>query len=266
MTDLAARLRAAGCVFAEDEARILLDQQDAVDELESAVARRVAGEPLEHIVGWVDFGDVRLHVGPGAFIPRQRSLFLAAQVISAVKPGDVFVEAYAGVAPLAAAVSHAAGARVHAVEYDPAAAEYAARNLPDGDVHVGESLHPLPADLRGQVDVIAAVPPYVPDGALDAMPSEARDHEPRATHRGGSDGLDHVRRLIDEARDWLTPGGVLLVELHRDQAPTAIGHARAAAYAATTVTGQDGHTAVLRARQPRGGDEETRQPEGRDER
>lgn len=250
MTDLVRRLREAGCVFAEDEARILLAEQYDADDLESAVTRRVSGEPLEHIVGWVDFGDVRLHVGPGVFIPRQRSLFFAAQAISAVKDAGVFVEAYAGVAPLAAVVSHAASSRVHAVECDPTAAEYAARNLPDGDVHVGEGLHPLPADLRGYVDVIAAVPPYVPDGALDAMPSEARDHEPRETHRGGNDGLDHVRRLIDEARAWLTPGGVLLVELHRDQGLTAIGDAQAAGYAAETVTGQDGHTAVLRARQP----------------
>ncbi|GAB3311636.1 class I SAM-dependent methyltransferase [Epidermidibacterium keratini] len=250
MSDLVARLRAAGCVFAEDEARILLAEQYDAAALERAVARRVDGEPLEHIVGWVDFGSCRLAVGPGVFIPRQRSLFLASQAISslAAEPNEIFVEAYAGVAPIAATVSRAVpGVRVHAVERAEAATQYAAVNLPNGQVHVGDCLRPLPAYLRGRVAVIAAVPPYVPDDALDSMPAEAREHEPRETHRGGADGLDDVRRLVGEARDWLRPGGVVLVELHRDQVPVAISHASNLGYEASAPIGDDGQTAVLTA-------------------
>src|SRR6476661_11001286 len=67
-----ARLRAAGCVFAEDEARLLLAEARS-DALDALVARRVAGEPLEHVLGWAEFCGLRIAVSPGVFVPRRRT-------------------------------------------------------------------------------------------------------------------------------------------------------------------------------------------------
>ena len=72
--DVVARLRAAGCVWAEDEAALLEEEAAGSSaEVERLVARRVAGEPLEAVLGWVDFLGRRLRVGPGVFVPRHRS-------------------------------------------------------------------------------------------------------------------------------------------------------------------------------------------------
>lgn len=73
-----ARLRAAGCVFAEDEAAVLLAAAGSVDELDALVERRAAGAPLEHVVGWAEFAGRRILVGPGVFVPRRRSEFLVS--------------------------------------------------------------------------------------------------------------------------------------------------------------------------------------------
>lgn len=253
---LVARLRTAGCVYAEEEAALLREAADGAGRpaLDRLVDRRVAGEPLEHVVGWVELGGRRLSVGPGVFIPRQRTRLLARRALEALprRPGAVLVEAYAGVAPVAATV--AAGrpdAEVHACDHDPAALAYARANLADhprARTHLGDGLAALPDHLTGRVDVLAAVPPYVPDDARGLLPHGA-DHEPDVALLGGADGLDHVRRLL-AATDLLSPEGCVLVELHRDQAVTAAAYAGARGLAVRTYHGDDGQTAVLEVRQP----------------
>src|ERR1700732_3126871 len=73
-----ARLRAAGCVFAEDEAAVLVATSRSRAELDALVGRRAAGEPLEQVVGWAEFAGQRILVDPGVFVPRRRSEFLVA--------------------------------------------------------------------------------------------------------------------------------------------------------------------------------------------
>ncbi len=258
---LVTRLRAAGCVFAEEEAQILRRHAIDDDELARWADRRVAGEPLEHIVGVVEFGGLGLSVGPAVFIPRQRTRLIAAVASDevgaalAADPRAVFVEPYCGAAPIAAVVArHHPTAVVAVSDIDPAALRYAETNLgPSATVVPGRGLSGLPAELRGSVVVIAAVPPYVPDEELDLMPGEAREYEPVATHAGGRGGLDEVGLLVEESAGWLRPGGVLFVELHRDQAPEAVRLAETARLRATTISSHssyddDGHTTVLVAR------------------
>ncbi|MGW4354389.1 methyltransferase [Nocardia sp. NPDC004582] len=79
---LVARLRAAGCVFAEDEAALLLDAATDADHLEALVTQRIAGFPLEHLLGWAEFRGVRVAVAPGVFVPRQRTGFLVEQAVA----------------------------------------------------------------------------------------------------------------------------------------------------------------------------------------
>lgn len=226
---ITAQLRAAGCVFAEDEADILRETAgDDTGHLARLVRARADGAPLEPLVGWVEFAGRRLSVGPAVFVPRQRTLRLLDLVLGELRrpPGTrarTFVEAFAGVAPLAAVVSsELPDVRVLACEQDPAALRHATVNLADrGAVVPSDVLTGLPDTHRGHVDVIAAVPPYVPDDDMALLPREARDHEPASALSGGPDGLRWIRALIDEASDWIQPGGLLLVELSDHQLAAA---------------------------------------------
>jgi release factor glutamine methyltransferase len=85
---IVARLRAAGCVFAEDEARLLMSAAATPAELSGMVERRAAGEPIEHVVGWAEFCGLRIAVDPGVFVPRRRTEFLVARAIALTRqPG-----------------------------------------------------------------------------------------------------------------------------------------------------------------------------------
>jgi release factor glutamine methyltransferase len=225
--DVTAALRAAGCVFAEDEARLLCDAAGSSAELAAMVERRVSGLPLEQILGWAEFCGRRIAVDPGVFVPRRRTELLVheavalggAGVVGAGVVGAVVVDLCCGTAAVGAAIGDGlGGVELHAVEIDPAAIPCARRNACGGRVYLGDLFAPLPATLRGRVDLLVANAPYVPTGAIATMPPEARDHEARVALDGGADGLDVQRRVIEGARAWLAPGGHLLVETSRRQA------------------------------------------------
>lgn len=301
-------LRSAGCVFAEDEAAILLEATDSGGApLEALVARRVDGEPLEQIVGWVEFAGLRLNVRPGVFVPRQRTALLAERTLAALReveirrasegaredsvaaPAPVLLEAFCGVGPVASAVAAAVPrAVVHVGDAQDAAVDCAVGNVQyarhvsaaahesqpgaqaiTGDAHIHghrlDCLHGLPDDLRGRIDVIAAVPPYVPTTAADFLPREAVDFEPATALFGGTDGLDLVRRLIIEAPDWLAADGALLIEFGMDQVAKGTAFAAAHGLGVRSHLGEgvrvedewdsdddeDGHTVVLELRRIR---------------
>ncbi|MBD0023365.1 SAM-dependent methyltransferase [Gordonia pseudamarae] len=222
------------------------------------VRRREKGEPPEHIVGYVKFADLRLSVGPGVFIPRRRSAFVADLVIDAchasvVRP--VVVEAYCGAAPIGAVVaSRAESARLIAVDHSAVARRHARRNLPASArvVHgalPGAMTGVLAGEgVLGAVDVLGAVAPYVPSSRRDLLPAEALDHEPADSHDGGHDGLDAVRGLIAGTRRWCSADGVMLLECHRDQAGVARLYAQSHGLGCRVRHSHDGQTAVVEVR------------------
>ncbi|WP_368861230.1 putative protein N(5)-glutamine methyltransferase [Frankia sp. AgB32] len=225
------RLRSAGCVFAEDEARLLLDAAHTPAELAAMVEQRAAGQPLEHILGWAEFHGLRIAVDVGVFVPRRRTELLVRLALDHLRvgAGAVVVDLCCGSGAVAAAVlaagpaAGAPAAEVHAADVEPRAVRCARRNLAGvggvgGQVYEGDLYAALPARLRGRVDVLIANAPYVPTGAIDLMPPEARDHEPRLALDGGPDGLAVLRRVVAGAPDWLAPGGCLLLETSRRQA------------------------------------------------
>jgi len=220
MTDpLVAALRAAGCVFAEDEAELLRAAADGA-ALEALVARRVAGEPLETILGWVEFSGLRLVVAPGVFVPRRRSQLLVTETVRWAPPGAQVVELCAGIGAIAAAVVEARpDLDVVAAEIDERAVACARANLGDHRVFAGDLFDALPETLRGRIHVLVANAPYVPTGEIGLMPQEARLHEPRIALDGGPDGLDVHRRIAAGLRAWLAPGGAALIETSLRQAP-----------------------------------------------
>ncbi|CQR65794.1 Protein methyltransferase hemK homolog [Streptomyces leeuwenhoekii] len=220
-----AALRAAGCVFAEEEAELLLTAAGDPAELTALVERRAAGEPLELVVGWAEFRGLRITVEPGVFVPRRRTEFLVEQALAHAPEAAVVVDLCCGSGALGAALADALGdVEVHAADIDPAAVRCAGRNLAayGGQVHAGDLFEALPGGLRGRIDILAANVPYVPTGEVPLLPAEARDHEPPTALDGGEDGLDVLRRVAAEAPEWLAPGGLLLVETSERQAAGAL--------------------------------------------
>jgi release factor glutamine methyltransferase len=205
-------------------------------DLAAMVDRRAAGLPLEHVLGWAEFCGLRIAVDPGVFVPRRRTEFLVRQAALArldgsptgqavARPPAVVVDLCCGSGAVGAAlVAVLDRVELYAVDIDPAAVRCARRNVAaaGGQVYEGDLYEPLPAALRGRVDVLVANAPYVPTEAVGLLPPEARLHEPRVALDGGADGLDVLRRVTDAAPPWLAPGGHLLVETSERQAPQTV--------------------------------------------
>ncbi|MBV7697910.1 putative protein N(5)-glutamine methyltransferase [Streptomyces sp. TRM70350] len=220
-----AALRAAGCVFAEDEAELILGAARTPDELAAMVARRSDGLPLELVLGWAEFRGLRITVEPGVFVPRRRTEFLVEQAVAAAPHASVVVDLCCGSGAVGAALAAALDrVQLHAADIDPAAVHCARRNVAGhgGRVHEGDLYAALPGELRGRVDILAANVPYVPTAEVGLLPAEARDHEPPTALDGGADGLDVLRRVAAGAAEWLAPGGCLLSETSQRQAPQAV--------------------------------------------
>ncbi|MCX4800719.1 putative protein N(5)-glutamine methyltransferase [Streptomyces sp. NPDC058682] len=249
VTSLVESLRAAGCVFAEEEAELLTGAAADADHLTELLARRVGGEPLEHVVGWAEFCGLRMEVGAGAFVPRRRTEFLVREALALARPGAVVLDLCCGVGALGAAVAAGlpGGTELHAADIDPAALVYARRNVAPygGRVWEGDLYAALPSALRGRVDVLVVNAPYVPTEEIVLMPSEARDHEPLVSLDGGADGLDIHRRVAAGALPWLAPGGHLLIETSARQSPSTASALTSAGLAVRAVSSEELYATVV---------------------
>ncbi|MEV5961189.1 putative protein N(5)-glutamine methyltransferase [Kribbella sp. NPDC051952] len=223
------RLRASECVFAEDEAALIVDTARDAAEIASMVDRRVSGLPLEHVLGWALFCGLRIAVDPGVFVPRRRTEFLVAEALAVTAPGAVVLDLGCGSGALGAAIAAGREVSLYAADLEPAAVRCARRNLAQwsGSVYQGDLFSALPDQLRGQVDVLLSNVPYVPTDEIRLLPPEARLHEPHVTLDGGADGLAVLRRVVAGASEWLTDGGHLFVEMSEQQAPVAAAVMRA---------------------------------------
>jgi len=183
-------LARGGFVAPDAEVDALLGaSSEGVGPIEDLIARRLLGEPLAWIIGWVRFCGLRVRVDPGVFVPRPHT------------------EALASERPRAAVV---------ATDIDPLAVACARRNgvrALEGDLD-----EPLRPSWRGRVDVMTAVVPYVPTEELHVLPSDVLAHEPRRALDGGGRGTSVLVRAAEAATRWLRPGGCVLLELGGDQA------------------------------------------------
>nr|WP_033258070.1 putative protein N(5)-glutamine methyltransferase [Kitasatospora sp. SID7827] len=243
------RLRAAGCVFAEDEARLLLAAAPDPAGLREMVGLRCAGHPLEQVVGFAEFAGLRVALAPGVFVPRRRSEFLVERAAALGRPDAVLLDLCCGSGAIGAALAArlGPGVELHAADVDPAAVACARRNLAryGGRVHLGDLDAPLPPGLLGRVDLLLANAPYVPTGEIPLLPPEARDHEPATALDGGADGLAVQRRVAAAAPRWLAPGGRLLIETSGRQAPATAALLTAAGLAARTEQDEERDATVV---------------------
>jgi release factor glutamine methyltransferase len=249
-----ARLRESGCVFAEEEAAVLVEAAGGNDEtLAALVERRATGEPLEQVAGYADFCGVRVRLRPGVFVPRVRSELLVRIAADETADETTVVDLCCGSGALGLAVLHQNQQKaitLHSADVEPTAVATARDNLTT-PVYQGDLFDALPDDLRGRIDVLIANVPYVATDHIPLLPAEARDHEPRTALDGGPDGLDVFRRITAAAPQWLTPGGVLLSEITEAQLGPATEAVHRAGLDADSIYDDDLEARVIRGRRTR---------------
>jgi release factor glutamine methyltransferase len=241
-----ARLRAAGCVFAEEEAALLEEAAPSSAALELLLLRRETGEPLEQILGWVAFRGLRIPVAPGVFVPRVRTEWVVDCALAVLPPGAVVLDLCCGSGAIARAIAEERpDVRLLAADLSPTAVACARRTLAGlATVVEGDLFAALPEEEHGRIDAVVVNAPYVPSDAIALMPPEARVHEPRLTLDGGADGLELHRRIAREAPEWLAPHGAVVIEVGEDQA-AASASAFAAAGFTTAVHRDDDRDATV---------------------
>jgi release factor glutamine methyltransferase len=188
---------------------------DFQERYDGLVAQRAKRIPLQHLIGTAAFGPVTVHVGPGVFIPRpETESLLEWSVGQQLSDSSIVVDLCTGSGALALALSTAwPDARVIAVDDSEDALAYARRNTAGTAVELilADVTAPgLLADLDGQVDLIVANPPYIPDGA-DLEP-EVAEHDPAHALFGGPDGMVVINSIVDHAARLLRDGGLCAVE------------------------------------------------------
>lgn len=228
------RLAEAGVASPRVDAEILLShvtgmprsvlQRSRPNEIQYAafkalVERRAHREPLQHLTGSAAFRYVDLEVGPGVFIPRPETELLAGWAIERARTltSPVVVDLCTGSGAIALSiVDEVPGARVHAVELDEKAFEWAHRNLAGTgvDLRQGDMADAF-IDLDAMVDIVVSNPPYIPLDAWESVEAEVRDHDPSLSLWSGDDGLDAFRVLEATAYRLLKPGGFFAAE-HAD--------------------------------------------------
>lgn len=215
---VAARLRAAGCVAAVEEADELIRASEGGGPgLEELLARRCAGEPLAWVLGSLRFCGEQVVVHRGVYVPRWQSEALAREAVARLPPEGLAVDLCTGTGAIAVVLGHQRPrATVLATEIDPVAAHCARVN--GVEVYQGDMAQGLPSALVAKVDVVTAVVPYVPTGELRLLPRDVLAYEPPQALDGGPEGIGLLVRAAQASARLLAPGGSLLVEIGGNQA------------------------------------------------
>ena len=198
----------------------LLDpsDKDFFGRYRAIVTERARRVPLQHLTGTVDFGPVKLRVGPGVFIPRPETEAMlewaTAQDRSLFPAQPLIVDVCTGTGALALALlRHWPTARVLGIDDSEAALAYARQNSAGSAVELVRADVTAPgvlAELDGHVDLVVANPPYIPDGT--ELEPEVSQYDPQRAVFGGPDGMTVITAIVGLAGRWLRPGGLFAVE------------------------------------------------------
>jgi len=208
----------AGFIAARDEAAELMAHSSGDNTvLESMLERRLRGEPLAWIVGVTRFCGLDVRVDTRVYVPRWQSEPLARAAAARLPARGTAIDVCTGSGAIAMTIrSERPGARIVATEVDEASVACAASN--GVEVYRGDLFSPLPLELESVVDVVVGVVPYVPTKSLSLLPRDTFAFESMLAYDGGDDGIDVLRRVINESPRFLRPGGALLLELGGDEA------------------------------------------------
>ena len=242
-------LAVGGFVEPEAEAAALLGAaREGGRPIGELLARRLNGEPLAWIVGWVRFCGVHVLVDPGVFVPRPHTEPLALRAGELLPDDGIAVDLCTGSGAVAAVLGSARpNATVVATDIDEPAVACARRN--GVDALLGDLDEPVPPSLSGHADVVTAVVPYVPAEELHLLPRDVLEHEPRRALDGGPRGTSLLIRAIDAAARLLRPGGAVHLELGGDQAPEVERRLTAAGFVDVRVhRDDDGRDRAIEAR------------------
>lgn len=191
----------------------------ACAHFEALLARRCRREPLQYILGTVDFMGITLHAAPGALIPRNDTEALCEQAFARMQGAKRVLDLCTGTGALAIAMAkHAPQLEVTATDISPDALSIAARNIADTGARVTLRCGDLFESVAGErFDLIVSNPPYITAQEMRSLQPEVQ-REPELALFGGQDGLDFYRRIAREAPQHLTTGGWLLLEIGSAQA------------------------------------------------
>jgi release factor glutamine methyltransferase len=238
---LTAVLAGAGFIAASEEADELLARANGDAELlDAMVRRRLTGEPLAWITGTAPFAGRWIRVLEGVYVPRFQTEELARRAVARLPEAGTAIDLCTGSGAVARTLmDERPRARVVATDVDPRAVACARAN--GVEAYEGDLFEPLPPALRGTVDVVAGVVPYVPTAELGLLHRDALTFESPLAYDGGADGLQILRRAARGAAEFLRPGGALLLELGGEQAAALRPELLAMGFAAvTTVLDEDG--------------------------
>lgn len=190
---------------------------------------RRGGEPLQYIEGVVQFGPVHVAVDPRVLIPRPETEQLFEVACRAVHDPQVIVDLCTGSGNLALALKHnCPDAAVYGTDLSAGAIDVARRNAVDLDLEVtfleGDLFDPLPAHLKGHVDLLVSNPPYVAEAEFETLPPDVRDHEPKMALVAGPAGDEVLARIAASAGEWLRPGGIVVCEISEFHGASVAGH------------------------------------------
>lgn len=221
-------------LYARPEEEVPLPQLLSFAEL---IRRRGFREPLQYIVGRKGFRHLDLVVDRRVFIPRPETEILverALELLGGMRGRHpVVVDVGTGSGCIALSICREwPQSQVYATDISWEALQVAALNATlaglDGLVsfHLGDLLSPLPSCLRGRCDLVVSNPPYVREVDFWELPEEVREHEPKVALVAGPRGVEFHLRLMEQARDWLAPGGFLLMEMGEDHGEGLVKAAR----------------------------------------
>lgn len=205
-----------------DLLKIYRDNPDIIPaqkrKLEKVLLRRKKREPLQYIIGHVDFMGLEILVGKGVLIPRPETELVTKEALDLLSPkkNPEILELCSGSGAIALALArNLPRSEVLAVEISEKALKYAKKNKKLNKI---KNVKLLKGNLYGPVkgklfDLIIANPPYIEDKLIKTLAPEVKDWEPLVALRGGPDGLEIIRKIINGAPGHLKPGGILVLEL-----------------------------------------------------
>ena len=206
--------------------RLILNATQTAEmaHLEPLILRRLAHEPIAYILGAWEFFSLEFEMAPPLLVPRPETEHLVEVALDFLgqSSGRVLDLCTGTGCVIISIAKNAQGGEWWATDLNPLAVDTArtnasrhgiALNLVEGDLFA-----PVPKDA-GPFDVIVSNPPYVENGAWEGLAPDIRNYEDPLALLSGGDGLDCIRRIVDEGRDWLVPGGLLALEMGETQGP-----------------------------------------------